>query len=95
MPQTEAQKAWTARRKEEHKVLLRQAKARPCLDCGEEYPYYVMQFDHVGTDKVDSVSKLVANRQYAKAVEEMKKCEVVCANCHAVRTWRRKHNLGL
>jgi hypothetical protein len=41
------------------KRLIRQAKARPCADCGVLYPYYVMDFDHrPGTGKTYNLTKL-------------------------------------
>lgn len=89
MPQTDAQKAWAYNKKLEYKNYLREYKQRPCLDCGQSYPYYVMQLDHVRGTKVDNVSRLIANRQYTKFLIELDKCEVVCSNCHAARTWKR------
>ena len=55
-----------------------------------QYPYYVMQFDHVRGVKEGDVSKFVSSRRLKKALEEIKKCEVVCANCHAARTFHRE-----
>src|SRR5687767_2079081 len=60
---------------------LREQKEKPCADCGESYPYYVMQFDHIGTDKVMEVGKLARQASMATVVAEVAKCEVVCANC--------------
>lgn len=65
-------------------------ESTPCADCGERHPYYVMQFDHIGDDKVADIARLLyrgAGRPTVLA--EIAKCEVVCANCHAVRTWKR------
>ena len=28
--------------------FIRSLKAKPCTDCGREYPHYVMDFDHLG-----------------------------------------------
>ena len=79
-----------------HRVNLsdrvREAKEKPCTDCKIQYPHYVMQFDHLG-DKNFNISKL--HRSWAAIQAEIKKCEVVCANCHAVRTYKRYHNLPL
>jgi hypothetical protein len=61
----------------------------PCADCGVRYPYYVMQFDHTGTDKVMDVSKLMRSAGLERIMAEISKCEIVCANCHSVRTWER------
>lgn len=61
----------------------------PCADCGKKYPYYVMDFDHQFGKKftISSSCKAVSEK---KLREEIKKCEVVCSNCHRERTFRRK-----
>src|SRR5437899_1964598 len=56
-------------------------EAHPCVDCGEADPL-VLEFDHL-RDKVANVSTLVRNLRSWRAIEaEIRKCEVVCANCH-------------
>jgi hypothetical protein len=70
---------------------IREAKQRPCTDCGNEYPYYVMDFDHVGEDKLMNIAKM-AGLSWARIEAEIAKCEVVCSNCHRIRTWQRLHN---
>jgi len=52
-----------------------------------------MQFDHIGTDKVASISDLVRNKGMKVLQAELLKCELVCSNCHALRTWKRKLEL--
>jgi hypothetical protein len=64
-------------------------EADPCMDCNIFYPYYVMQFDHVSGEKIASVSYLTNRGTMDQALNEIKKCELVCSNCHAARTWRR------
>jgi hypothetical protein len=59
----------------------------PCKDCGKSYPHYVMEFDHTG-EKIDCVTSLI-NKGWSRIIEELKKCEIVCANCHNTRTWMR------
>ncbi len=76
-----------AKKKEMWRIYL-EAKARPCADCGVPYPSWVMQFDHLG-DKTDLVSKFVTRGNVARLLAEIKKCDVVCANCHAQRTHDR------
>jgi hypothetical protein len=67
---------------------LRELKTgRPCTDCGRIYPPEVMQWDHLpGTEKLADVS-LIRSREAVFA--EIAKCELVCTNCHAIRTFRR------
>ncbi|MEK7603272.1 MAG: hypothetical protein AAB459_03445 [Patescibacteria group bacterium] len=74
--------------KEKLRAYIRKEKNRPCLDCNAQYPYYVMQFDHI-RDKKYHISTLVSSNNLKKLQEELKKCEVVCANCHAERTYQR------
>jgi hypothetical protein len=64
------------------------AKSRPCMDCKGEYPWYVMDFDHVRGSKSFNIgaSRRVGARKLA---EEIGKCDVICSNCHRVRTFRR------
>ncbi len=50
-----------------------------------------MQWDHLpGTKKLGNVSEMASNRSIEEAEEEISKCELVCANCHAVRTFSRR-----
>lgn len=67
-------------------------KEKPCMDCGVQYPWYVMEFDHrPGTGKIDKVSDMIARYAWGVVLTEIEKCDVVCANCHHSRTWNRAH----
>ncbi len=68
--------------------LIRSKKDVPCTDCGIKYPYYVMDFDHLGLEeKIECVARMT--RSYKKLEKEIAKCEVVCSNCHRERTHSR------
>ena len=70
---------------------LRDLKTKtPCVDCGINYPYYVMDFDHVRGQKHANVMELVSTLSKKKIDEEIAKCEIVCSNCHRIRTYMRK-----
>lgn len=60
-----------------------------CMDCKEKYPYYMLDLDHL-RDKSFNLSNY---RKYTLDIEivklEIDKCEVVCANCHRIRTYQR------
>lgn len=63
-------------------------KAVPCVDCRVSYPPCVMDFDHrPGTVKLFNVSR--AGKTLAQVTAEAAKCDVVCSNCHRLRTWGR------
>ena len=58
------------------------------MDCSIEYPYYVMQFDHRDPSlKSFTISDNIDQKSLEQLVNEARKCDVVCANCHAERTW--------
>jgi hypothetical protein len=81
----------TKQTREKRRNIIREIKESiPCKDCGVSYPYWVMQFDHIGTDeKIDTINTLLANSSMQVVMDEIAKCELVCSNCHATRTWKR------
>ena len=57
----------------------------PCTDCGEFVHHAAMQFDHLpGSDKRGEVAVLQRHSSRRLVLEEIAKCEPVCANCHAM-----------
>lgn len=60
-----------------------------CIDCGEKYPYYMLDLDHL-YDKSFNINRFHLHTLDLNIVkQEIAKCEVVCANCHRVRTFQR------
>lgn len=68
--------------------LIEFFKDNPCTDCGESDPL-VLEFDHLG-EKSFNVGKGLRDRNWQSVLDEIAKCEVVCANCHRRRTARRR-----
>lgn len=74
------------RQLENRTKLCAYLEEHPCVDCGET-DLRCLQFDHVRDVKRKDVSKLLnEGYKWKYLVEEIAKCEVVCANCHAKRT---------
>jgi len=71
-----------------HREIVRSIKQQPCVDCGKTFPPEAMDFDHIGEKRVE-VSRLLYVSGTAALLAEIEKCEVVCANCHRIRTRRR------
>jgi len=71
---------------------VRKIKNIACADCGLKYPHYVMDFDHRNSDNkiVNIASAVTRNWSLSKIIKEIEKCDVVCANCHRVRTYKDK-----
>jgi len=63
---------------------------RGCADCGYRTAATALEFDHLpGTAKVREVSHLYGNCAWTAVAAEIAKCEVVCANCHKIRSDKR------
>jgi len=77
------------RRKAAQQVILGYLRQHPCVDCGES-DIVVLEFDHL-SDKTLGISVMVTGG-YKKdlILKEIAKCEVVCANCHRRRTYKRQ-----
>lgn len=77
-----------------HKKKLRKAansaKNAPCMDCEKKWPTYVMDFDHRDPKKKSfTISNAIikSNVSVDRLLEEILKCDVVCSNCHRIRTY--------
>ena len=71
------------------KNVLDYLRIHPCLDCGITNPI-VLEFDHINDDKKDGIAQLIVRGFGWEVVKaEIAKCEVVCANCHRLRTAKR------
>ena len=88
-----------AQRKVRHEAFLvwyhALKAARPCADCGGSFHPAAMHWDHLpGTDKHADLGDLVRTHDQARILAEIAKCELVCANCHAVRTFVRRRGVA-
>jgi hypothetical protein len=61
-----------------------------CTDCKQSFPHYILEFDH----RPPHTGRGPVNQLYGRCWEvlltEIEKCDVVCANCHRIRTWKRR-----
>ncbi len=78
------------RRDKKRKFIQAYKTNVPCKDCNIIYPFYMMEFDHVRGTKVSNVGTMYKKYTLEEIKKEIAKCEIVCANCHAHRTWIRQ-----
>lgn len=61
-----------------------------CVDCGYNDHHAALDFDHrPGTIKVRDI-KSGQQLGWVALLAEIAKCDVVCANCHRIRTYQRQ-----
>jgi len=55
-----------------------------CVQCGQNHPA-TLDFHHIERHPSNrKVNKLLTNKAYLQAMEETKKCMVLCSNCHRI-----------
>lgn len=66
----------------EHRELIEKIKSIGCKYCNEK-DSCCLDFHHISDNKEHNVSRMI-REGYSKnkVLEEISKCEVVCANCH-------------
>lgn len=63
-----------------------------CTKCGFSH-IAALDFHHTDpTQKDGNIHRFVSNGQFTKVREEIKKCIVLCANCHRVHHHQEKKN---
>ncbi|MFD0838373.1 hypothetical protein [Williamsia serinedens] len=75
------------------KLVTDYKTSRGCTDCGWNKHPKALELDHLpGCVKVAPLSRMVADTRYSieQIKAEIAKCEVVCANCHRIRTFTRQ-----
>jgi hypothetical protein len=81
-----------ARRRQwdEQSALLARLRDVPCADCGNRFPTCAMDFDHRDpAQKEYTVSRMLLRTSTEAILAEATKCDIVCANCHRLRTAER------
>lgn len=83
----EYQRQHVRRRSLESRMWVDSLKSHPCVDCGNDFPPCVMQFHHRDpASKLFGIAAIFSHSKH-KVLAEIEKCDLLCANCHAIRTW--------
>lgn len=78
------------------KAWMIELKQKPCTDCGGRFEVCCMDFDHrKETEKTYNVGSMFAHHYSRELIEtELTKCDLVCSNCHRIRTRNRRLGSG-
>jgi len=63
-----------------------------CMKCGWHGNQAAFQFHHTSSDKKDFTIGNVANKSWDVIKIELKKCILLCANCHAIAHSTKNEN---
>jgi hypothetical protein len=77
----------------ERRAFTDSIKSVPCADCGGTFDPICMDFDHrPGEVKLFSIGNRLSSRGFESIRAEISKCDIVCANCHRIRTHRKRNH---
>lgn len=62
-----------------------------CADCGGKFDSHVLDFDHLYDKSFNLANFKTHTNSLERVKEEIAKCDVVCSNCHRVRTHKRRN----
>jgi len=63
-----------------------------CVDCGFNGSSCALDFDHKPEFKKSKIVSQMGSFPWHSILSEMAKCDLVCANCHRIRTKTRHKN---
>ena len=79
--------------KKKLKFLQRYKLFVGCALCGYKKHAVALEFDHINPDeKLGTISRAYKGWGRKKLKDEIRKCQVLCSNCHRVKTMENKDN---
>ncbi len=80
---------------EKRKASLIESLGGKCMDCGFIGPTECFEFDHRNPEEKGANVGHLLKGSLDRLLEEAAKCDLVCANCHAIRSKRLHTQWGL
>src|SRR5438046_797073 len=72
-------------------AFLRELRSVPCADCGARFEGHQMDFDQRDpAAKIQGGTRMISRSSVERILAEVDKCDIVCANCHRLRTHERR-----
>mgnify|MGYP001569968962 FL=1 len=82
--------AQARKRVQEITDMINELKSAPCTDCNQKFPPVCMDFDRRDPPtKISEISTLRRTASVKIITNEILKCDLVCSNCHRLRTQKR------
>lgn len=78
-------------RKKNQEVIHQYKVNKGCSICGYNDNPVALHFDHINPKDKEFNISLDYKRPLVQMMKEIEKCRVLCANCHAIETYKNKH----
>jgi len=66
--------------------------AKGCAECGYNEAPEALHFDHIDPSNKRNIVSGMYGYKLKTLMEEVRKCRVLCANCHAIHSTRQQRN---
>lgn len=74
-----------AKKRKERKAELIRVMGGECEECGVDDNPVIYDFHHINPEEKDVSWRIMRDWPWARLLEEIKKCILLCANCHRKR----------
>ncbi len=75
-------------------VIARYKTIKGCVDCGYAGHHSALEFDHLPEFEKNRTVASMMYSSWEVIKAEIAKCEIICSNCHSIRTWQRKNQMA-
>ena len=76
-----------------YKFLRRVKKMVGCIKCGYNEHFAALHFDHIDPSQKSSKGSAIENMWSIRRIkEELRKCQVLCANCHSIKSHNERQS---
>ena len=65
---------------------------KKCSECGFDHPA-ALDFHHIDPDTKEFAVSTMKSLSLSRILEEIKKCEILCANCHRIKHYNARQKL--
>lgn len=80
-----------SRTQRRYEILNNYKMAKGCKECGYNKHAVALDFDHINPlEKSFNISARLDLSTIKTLMKEVRKCQILCANCHRVKTMREK-----
>lgn len=73
--------------KNRNRAFIVAAKNKPCMDCGNMYDSWIMEFDHRESSITNKNIGQMLTNSLSRVQREIDLCDIICSNCHKIRTY--------
>ena len=88
----ERHKVYIMKRRDNHKQMLIEYFGDVCIDCNRSFAACCYDFHHLNPEEKNFEIAPRLDSKPETIMEEVKKCVMICSNCHRIRHYKERIN---